>query len=79
MSYFLIVIISNFQPVLFVHGALSRAAIFLRHREYFIYRGYSWSELYATTYGNGINSAIFDGVHCSYIKQVDKNNSASSH
>ncbi|VDK72096.1 unnamed protein product [Litomosoides sigmodontis] len=60
----------NNRPALFVHGALARAAVFLAHREYFIYRGYSWSELYATSYGNGINSAIFDGVHCKYIKQI---------
>uniref|UniRef100_A0A1I8EES0 Lipase n=1 Tax=Wuchereria bancrofti TaxID=6293 RepID=A0A1I8EES0_WUCBA len=60
----------NKRPVLFVHGALSRAAVFLKHREYFIYRGYSWSELYATSYGNGLNSAIFDGVHCKYVKQI---------
>ncbi|EFO20186.2 lipase [Loa loa] len=58
------------RPVLFIHGALSRAAVFLKHREYFIYRGYSWSELYATSYGNGLNSVIFDGVHCKYIKQI---------
>ncbi|CAG9534040.1 unnamed protein product [Cercopithifilaria johnstoni] len=58
------------KPVLFVHGAFSRAAIFLKHREYFIDKGYSSSELYATSYGNGINSAIFDGVHCKYIKQI---------
>ncbi|OZC08986.1 triacylglycerol lipase [Onchocerca flexuosa] len=60
----------NKRPVLFVHGAFSRAAIFLKHREYFIYKGYSWSELYATSYGDGVNSAIFDGVHCKYVKQI---------
>ncbi|VDK82040.1 unnamed protein product [Onchocerca ochengi] len=60
----------NKRPVLFVHGAFSRAAVFLKHREYFIYKGYSWSELYATSYGDGVNSAIFDGVHCKYIRQM---------
>ncbi|KAL3990531.1 Lipase (class 2) family protein [Acanthocheilonema viteae] len=60
----------NNRPVLFVHGALSSAFMFLRHCEYFVYRGYSRSELYATTYGTGLNSAIFDGVHCKFIKQI---------
>uniref|UniRef100_A0A915PIF1 GPI inositol-deacylase n=1 Tax=Setaria digitata TaxID=48799 RepID=A0A915PIF1_9BILA len=58
------------RPVIFVHGALSRAAVFLKHRNYFISRGYSWSEIYATTYGDGLNSAIFNGVHCKYVKQI---------
>ncbi|VDN02255.1 unnamed protein product [Thelazia callipaeda] len=58
------------KAVLFVHGALSSAQIFLQHRYYFIQQGYSWSELYATSYGDGFSSTIFDGVHCKYIKQI---------
>ncbi|KAM3727418.1 Lysosomal thioesterase PPT2-B [Dirofilaria immitis] len=58
------------RPVLFVHGAFSRAAIFIKHHEYFIHKGYSWSELYATSYGSGLSSMIVNGVRCEYIKQI---------
>lgn len=59
------------RPIVFVHGVTLKAAAFLSHREYFLRRGYTLPELYATTYGDaGKTSALDTEIQCAFIKQI---------
>lgn len=63
------------QPVIFVHGVSNRAGDkMLKAAEYFLQHGYSYAELYGTTYadgdqGNPLQWASYS-MKCSYIKLV---------
>uniref|UniRef100_A0A0N5AVF6 Lipase n=1 Tax=Syphacia muris TaxID=451379 RepID=A0A0N5AVF6_9BILA len=61
----------DYFPVIFVHGVSSTAAFFKGSRDFLMLKGYKASELYATTYGEGIYTKTFEEeIHCSYIRQI---------
>ncbi|KAI1707934.1 lipase (class 2) domain-containing protein [Ditylenchus destructor] len=61
----------NHRPIIFVHGVTLSAAFFHGHRKYLMEKGYSNSELYATTYGKGLLTPLYvDTFKCSYVKMI---------
>ncbi|KAI1709137.1 lipase (class 2) domain-containing protein [Ditylenchus destructor] len=59
------------QPVVFIHGTTLSAQSFLPHRQYFMERGYTEAELYATTYGDAGRTPFFSKpMNCEDVQQV---------
>uniref|UniRef100_A0A1I8ASG2 Lipase domain-containing protein n=1 Tax=Steinernema glaseri TaxID=37863 RepID=A0A1I8ASG2_9BILA len=59
------------RPVIFVHGVTQRAGGFVAHRFSFQMDGYNPWELYATSWGDGGLTAMYNEVlKCAYAKQV---------
>ncbi|KAI1699486.1 lipase (class 2) domain-containing protein [Ditylenchus destructor] len=59
------------QPVIFIHGTTLSAQSFLPHRKYFLERGYTEAELYATTYGDAGRTPFFSKpMYCEDVQQV---------
>ncbi|KAL7079231.1 hypothetical protein ACQ4LE_001846 [Meloidogyne hapla] len=59
------------EPVIFVHGVTLRAGVFVSHRNYFLGKGYSTSELYATTYADGGYTPFYmNELECESVKQI---------
>lgn len=59
------------QPIVFVHGVTLRASMFAPHRQYYMQRGFSSAELYATTYGDGgVQPLNIKKMECRDVKQV---------
>uniref|UniRef100_A0A914QD24 Triacylglycerol lipase n=1 Tax=Panagrolaimus davidi TaxID=227884 RepID=A0A914QD24_9BILA len=59
------------QPVIFVHGLTLRAGVFIPHYYWFLNKGYSPGELYATTYADGgITPFWSKPMYCADVKQV---------
>uniref|UniRef100_A0A915ER57 Lipase n=1 Tax=Ditylenchus dipsaci TaxID=166011 RepID=A0A915ER57_9BILA len=59
------------QAVVFVHGTTLRASVFAAHKTFFMERGYSESELYATTYADGGQTPFFSKpMYCTDVKQI---------
>ncbi|TMS39339.1 hypothetical protein L596_005881 [Steinernema carpocapsae] len=59
------------KPVIFLHGVTQRAGVYLSHRTYFEEHGYDRNELYATSWGDGGLTPMYDvTLKCEYVKQV---------
>ena len=63
----------NRRPLILVHGAMLRAGTFLEHRRFFLERGYSSGELYATTYSDGgLTPLMNKKLDCKDVKLVSR-------
>ncbi|KAI1707543.1 lipase (class 2) domain-containing protein [Ditylenchus destructor] len=59
------------QPVIFIHGTTISAQAFVPHRQYFIERGYTEAELYATTYADAGRTPFYSKpMYCEDVQQV---------
>lgn len=59
------------QPVIYVHGTTLSAQSFLPHRQYFMERGYTEAELYATTYADAGRTPFYSKpMNCEDVQQV---------
>ncbi|KAF7629178.1 hypothetical protein Mgra_00009287 [Meloidogyne graminicola] len=61
---------TNKRPIIFIHGLTNIAGNYEYVRRYFRQKGYSNSELYATTYSFGVKNFLRDKMECKHIKQL---------
>uniref|UniRef100_A0A158R4F3 Lipase n=1 Tax=Syphacia muris TaxID=451379 RepID=A0A158R4F3_9BILA len=59
------------QPIILVHGVLTTAYSYTKMSEYFLSHGYTTAEVYATTWGNGLDDELMSvSLDCNYVRQI---------